>query len=53
VIPAGVLVTVPSLVPALLTVRVKGCRSKVAVTVVALVKVTVQDPETAVPPPRV
>src|SRR5437016_3681154 len=44
------LVTVPLPVPASLTVRVKVCRSKVAVTVVALVKVTVHEPVPVQPP---
>jgi len=51
VIPAGVLVTVPLPVPALLTVRMKVCGSKVAVTVVAAVRVTVQAPVPVQPPP--
>jgi hypothetical protein len=51
VIPAGVLVTVPSLVPALLSVSVKVWRSKVAVTVVAALRVTVQAPVPVQPPP--
>ena len=49
--PAGALVTVPLPVPPLLTVRVRGCRSKVAVTVVAALRVTVQAPVPAQPPP--
>src|SRR5207302_1138339 len=49
--PAGLLVTVPMPVPALLTVRVKVCRVKVAVTVVAAETVTVQGPVPAQPPP--
>ena len=40
--PAGVLVTVPPPVPALTTVRANLCTSKVAVTVVDAVTVTVQ-----------
>jgi len=51
VIPVGVLVIVPSLVPALLTVRVKVWRSKVAVTVVAALRVTVHEPVPVQPPP--
>src|SRR5438552_3488354 len=42
--PAGSLVTVPLPVPAGVTVRVKLCRVKVAVTVVAAERVTVQAP---------
>src|SRR5437667_10348564 len=48
--PAGVLVTVPLPVPALATVRTK-VGSKVAVTVVAAVRVTVQAPVPVQPPP--
>jgi len=44
VIPAGVLVTVPTPVPALVTVRANVGRSKVAGTVVAADIVTVQEP---------
>src|SRR5262245_9653491 len=50
-IPSGVLVTVPVPVPALPTVRLTGCRSNVAVTVVAAVSVTVQVPVPLHPPP--
>jgi len=51
-IPAGVLATVPLPVPAVLTVRVKLVLwSKVAVTAVSLVKVTVQAPVPEHPPP--
>src|SRR2546428_1571498 len=50
VIPAGVLVTVPLPVPAVLTVRVV-LWSKVAVTAVSLVRVTVQAPVPEHPPP--
>src|SRR5436309_2671942 len=42
--PAGALVTVPLPVPAGVTVRVKLCRVKVAVTVVAAERVTAQGP---------
>src|SRR5947199_325875 len=41
---AGALVTVPRPAPALLTVSVLGCRSKLAVTVVVAGRVTVQEP---------
>jgi len=51
VMPAGELVTVPLPVPALLTVRVKVCGVKVAVTVVAPETVTVQAPVPVHPPP--
>jgi hypothetical protein len=52
VIPAGVLVTVPLPVPAFVTVRAKpGGTSKLALTVVVLVKVTVQAPVPMQPPP--
>jgi len=50
VIPAGVLVTVPLPVPAVLTVRVV-LWSKVAVTATSLVRVTVQAPVPEHPPP--
>ena len=50
-IPAGVLETVPAPVPALLTVSGTSCRSKVAVTVVAAVRETVQVPVPEQPPP--
>src|SRR5205809_6063380 len=49
--PAGALVTVPLPVPAGVTVRVKLCRVKVAVTVVAAERVTVQAPVPEHPPP--
>src|SRR5206468_851816 len=51
VTPPGVLVTVPSPVPDLLTARVTVWMSKVAVTVVAAVRVTVHEPMPAQPPP--
>src|SRR3989449_785364 len=51
VIPAGALVTVPLPVPAGVTVRVKVCGEKVAVTVVAAETVTVQAPVPVHPPP--
>src|SRR5205823_14797810 len=50
-IPAGELVTVPLPVPALLTVRATVGRAKVAVTVVAAPRVTVQVPVPEHPPP--
>src|SRR2546422_897320 len=50
-IPAGALVTVPLPVPALLTVSAKVGRAKVAVTVVAALRVTVQVPVPEQPPP--
>src|SRR5438552_2254003 len=49
--PAGELVTVPLPVPALLTVSAKVGRAKVAVTVVAALRVTVQVPVPEQPPP--
>ncbi len=49
--PAGALVTVPLPTPALLTVSVKDCRAKVAVTVCAALIVTVQVPVPEQPPP--
>src|SRR3989454_6605042 len=49
--PAGELVTVPLPVPALLTVSAKVGRAKVAVTVVAALRVTVQAPVPEQPPP--
>src|SRR2546421_570689 len=49
--PAGALVTVPLPVPALLTVRAKFFRVKVAVTVVAAATVTVQVLVPEQPPP--
>src|SRR5437762_13524278 len=51
VIPAGELVTVPLPVPALLTVRAKLGRLKVAVTVVAAESVSTQAPVPEHPPP--
>src|SRR5437667_5568961 len=51
VIPTGELVTVPLPVPALLTVSAKVGRAKVAVTVVAALRVTVQVPVPEQPPP--
>src|SRR5436853_6999469 len=51
VIPAGELVTVPLPVPALLTVSAKVGRAKVAVTVVAALRVTVQAAVPEQPPP--
>src|SRR5881398_1080884 len=51
VMPAGLLVTLPAPVPALETVSVKVCRVKVAVTVVAALRVTVQAPGPEQPPP--
>src|SRR6266567_7609513 len=50
-IPAGVLVTVPLPVPALVTVRANVGTSKVAMTVVVAFKVTVQAPVPVQPPP--
>src|SRR5438552_12579785 len=50
-IPAGALVTVPLPVPALPTVSAKVGRVKVAVTVVAALRVTVQVPVPEQPPP--
>src|SRR5881409_20260 len=49
--PAGALVTVPLPVPLGLTVNVKVCSAKVAVTVVAAPSVTEQVPVPAQPPP--
>jgi len=49
--PAGALVTVPLPAPALLTVSVKDCKAKVAVTEVAALIVTVQVPLPVQPPP--
>src|SRR5438093_8049809 len=51
VIPAGALVTVPLPVPAGVTVRVKLCRVRVAVTVVAAESVIVHGPVPEQPPP--
>src|SRR5881397_1096919 len=48
---AGLFVTLPAPVPALETVSVKVCRVKVAVTVVAALRVTVQAPGPEQPPP--
>src|SRR5207253_964531 len=50
-IPAGALVTVPLPVPALLTVSATVGRAKVAVTVVAALRVTEQVPVPEQPPP--
>src|SRR5437899_921839 len=50
-IPAGELVTVPLPAPAGVTVRVKVCTVKVAVTVVAAESVTTHDPVPEHPPP--
>ena len=50
-IPAGTLVTVPLPAPALLTVSAKLGTPNVAVTVVAAVSVTVQEPAPEQPPP--
>src|SRR5206468_3113115 len=49
--PAGELVMVPVPVPDLLTVSVKDCCAKVAVTEVAALIVTVQGPVPEQPPP--
>ena len=49
--PAGLLVTVPRPVPALVTVSAKLGVEKVAVTVVGAVSVTVQVPVPVHPPP--
>src|SRR5438093_10969559 len=49
--PAGALVTVPTPVPALVTVRAKLGTSNVAVTVVAADRVTVHEPVPVQPPP--
>jgi len=49
--PAGLLVTVPIPEPVLFTVSVKAWRAKVAVTVVAAFRVTVQVPVPEQPPP--
>src|SRR6267142_1878364 len=49
--PAGELVMVPVPVPDLLTVSVKDCCAKVAVTEVAALRVTVQVPVPEQPPP--
>ena len=49
--PVGELVTVPLPSPALLTVRVLGCRSKPAMTVVEAIRVRVQAPVPEQPPP--
>ena len=50
-IPAGVLVTVPLPVPTFVTVSAKVGTSNVALTVVAAVKVTMQEPGPVQPPP--
>src|SRR5213593_908644 len=50
-IPGGALVTVPAPAPVLLTVSVKVCTAKVAVTVVAALRVTEQVPVPEQPPP--
>ena len=42
--PIGLLVTVPTPEPVLFTVSVKACTAKVAVTVVAALRVTLQVP---------
>src|SRR5207247_4071040 len=49
--PVGALVTVPLPAPVLLTVSVKDCRAKVAVTVCAAFTVTMQVPVPEQPPP--
>src|SRR5882724_2512280 len=49
--PAGALVIVPVPAPLGLTVSVKVCTAKVAVTVVAAPRVTVQEPVPVQPPP--
>jgi len=49
--PAGALVTVPLPAPALLTVSVKDCKAKVAVTEEAPLSVTVHVPEPLQPLP--
>src|SRR5262249_18259128 len=48
--PAGALVTVPPPLPALLTVRETSCSAKVAVTVLAVLRSTVQPPLPEQPP---
>jgi hypothetical protein len=50
VIPAGLLATEPAPVPALVTVNVTGSRLKLAVTVDALLAVTVHEPVPEHPP---
>jgi hypothetical protein len=50
-IPAGLDVTVPLPVPALLTVRLNCCTAKLAVTLVAALMVTLQVPVPEQPPP--
>ena len=50
-IPVGLLVTAPVPVPALVTVRLKPCTVKVAVTLCACVKLTVQLPVPLQPAP--
>ena len=49
--PFGALVTVPLPAPALFTVSVTDCKANVAVTVVAAVSVTEQEPVPEQPPP--
>src|SRR5436189_5060873 len=49
--PAGLLATVPAPAPALVSVRVKDCTAKVAVTEVAAFSVTIQVPVPEQPPP--
>ena len=51
-IPAGLLVTVPDPVPAFVTLRAKGCRVKVAVTLRAAVMATMQLPVPVQSPPQ-
>ncbi len=50
-IPAGTLLTVPLPLPVSLTVRVKVGTSKVAMTTVPAVRVTVHEPVPEQPPP--
>ena len=50
-IPAGVLLTVPVPVPALLTPRLTELSAKVAVTVVSALRTTVQESVPLHPPP--
>jgi hypothetical protein len=50
-IPAGLDVTVPVPVPALLTVRLNCCTAKLAVTLVVAFMVTLQVPVPEQPPP--
>src|SRR5215831_12719099 len=49
--PVGVLVTEPLPVPVLLTLRLTGCKSKMAVTEVVVVSVTTQAPVPLHPAP--